>query len=283
MNALSYWKLTRNPFAPDSSVFFVGGSVEEAVARADFLVESRRSLGLLIGPEGVGKTAFLQRCCKQSYRIEGLRRVQSVYTSARGLSGREVLDGFVASLSTGSRNQPVRQEPRRNFDAWTTLSDLFVAFRAMESHLVWFVDDIAEASSVAEPLRRLVELDGPLTILMSTSTELATSLPTLLTNLNELRIDLPSWELGLTADYFDATIEQAGGDPAIFEAQAITRLHELGDGLPARIKRLADLALFAGASRREARISSEVVEEIFEEFAMIGSPQDSELLSRERV
>ena len=60
MSYLRHWKLRTTPFRPPQSYHetFVGGGVEEALARGEFLIAQRKKLGLLVGPTGVGKSVL---------------------------------------------------------------------------------------------------------------------------------------------------------------------------------------------------------------------------------
>jgi type II secretory pathway predicted ATPase ExeA len=89
---------------------------------------------------------------------------------------------------------------------------------------------------------------------------------------SDLRIDLPAWDLGLVAEYFEFAISAVGGSAEIFDAQSITRIQELAEGIPRRIAQIADLALVSGAVRRKDRIGVEIVEDVCNEFTLtIGS------------
>ena len=54
----SHWGLRESPFrdGPDPQSFYQSPTHEEALARLHFLVEQHRRLGLLLGPEGSGKS-----------------------------------------------------------------------------------------------------------------------------------------------------------------------------------------------------------------------------------
>ena len=63
MSYLKHWKLDRSPFsiAGNRRAVFTGGTVEEALARSEFLIDQGKRLGLVIGPSGVGKTTLLEQ------------------------------------------------------------------------------------------------------------------------------------------------------------------------------------------------------------------------------
>jgi hypothetical protein len=74
--------------------------------------------------------------------------------------------------------------------------------------------------------------------------------------------------LGQTADYFSMMLESAGGRSGIFEAQAITRIHELANGLVKPMNQIADLSLVAAAARKSVRVPSELIDQICEELGL---------------
>ncbi len=284
MSYLQYWKLAYAPFSSDRASFFTGGSVEEAIARICFLVQSKRRLGVLVGPTSVGKTLLLKNLRQSIATAAAVNRPQIVYQSVLGLNESDLFtsltrllgDGFVgSSLSKAS-------DPRRTFSlpAWNQLQDTLHAATALNTQIVLLLDDV---SSAKEPtlagIHRILEVNCPVSCVLGVCSDSVETLPASLQERCQLRVDLPAWDLGQTADYFDFVLEKAKGRPGLFEAQAITRIHELSDGLPQRINRLSDLTLVAGASKRVPRITSELTDQVFEEFSLL-QPEFSELSSR---
>ena len=52
----------------------------------------------------------------------------------------------------------------------------------------------------------------------------------------------------------------------MFDGQSMTRIHELGDGIPRKISQIAELALVAGAVRKSESVTSELVDQVCNEF-----------------
>ncbi len=274
MSYLQYWKLASAPFDSNAVGFFSGGSIEEAIARVTFLVASRRRLGILVGPTSVGKTLLLRNLRKPIAAVSPLNRPQIIYLSLLGLSAKELYLSLAAKLGEGV----VGQGKSTGFDAsegyvahaWSRLQDVLLASTATKTPIVLLLDDVSLANpGVLAGIHRLLEVNCPVSCVLGVCSERSGSLPSFLQERCQLRIDLPSWDLGQTADYFDFAIGKAKGRPGIFEAQAITRIHELSDGLPQRINRLSELALVAGASKRIPRITSELTDQAFEEFSLL--------------
>ena len=280
MNCLGYWKLAQNPFASSSNLYFVGGSVEEAIARTEFLVSSERSLGILLGPSGSGKSSLMQRFSSLTYASENRKLLRCVPVSAAGRSHEEIVVTIANSLSQTRFAKRTGIDHSPESDAWTTVRDVLIAAKSGGCRVVLLLDEFADSHSNWEIVRRLVRIDLPVTMLVSIDIERVYELPSDLARLSQLRINLPAWELGQTADYFDFALEGVRGKPGIFDAQAITRIHELSDGLPGPIRRIADLCLVAGSAQRIAKITSDIVEEVHEELAIHRQTDSKELLSR---
>ena len=92
----SHWGLRESPFheAVDPQVFYQSPTHEEALARLHFLVEQHRRLGLLLGPEGSGKSLLLEILAAE------LRRHGPVVARVNltGISGDEMLWSLAAQF-----------------------------------------------------------------------------------------------------------------------------------------------------------------------------------------
>jgi hypothetical protein len=108
---------------------------------------------------------------------------------------------------------------------------------------------------------------------ISVDDEAIVNLPRWLLEQCDLKIELPPWDLGQTADYFEFAIGREGGREDLFDAQSITRIQELSDGIPRRIVQIAGLALVAGAVRKCQRITADLVEQVCEEFTVSVGPK----------
>jgi len=265
MSTLAFWQLTAQPFAKHYSGLFLGGSVEEALARIDFLASSERSFGLLVGATNVGKSSLMRYLAKRQPTGGEAASRRTVYVSAAGLEEEEILGRFTAQLGERWRftaTSSVTMHPRQ---AWRDLEDQLAAISQGGGKPLLCIDDFFDSRTDPVFLRRLQGCVGSPSILVALEAEDG-PLPLRVTAMADMRIDLPAWDLGQTADYFDFALERVGGDPEIFEAQAITRIHELADGRPGEIRRLAELSLVAGAAQRLQRIPSAVIEQVYGEF-----------------
>ena len=72
-----------------------------------------------------------------------------------------------------------------------------------------------------------------------------------------------------TAGYVLHRLKSAGAKSQIFTDDALAALHELSDGLPRRINRLADLALLIGFAEERDRIAGEQIAAVSEELVTV--------------
>jgi general secretion pathway protein A len=288
MNYLKYWKLQRSPFplgqpevpatsADSASTFFSEGTVQEAIARIHFLIQSQRSLGTIVGPPGVGMSRLLKQFCySSSYSMKLPNQCRIHYVSIGGWSA----DRFYRWVSSTIGH---RTESR---DQYQTAIDSIAGSTAMSGRLVFVVDNCDSASDeLCIALNELQNRSTRLTTLLALSSArpqngFANEESPNISSKNrgalakmlqqsQLRIDLPAWGLGQTADYFSMMLESAGGRSGIFEAQAITRIHELSNGLVKPMNQIADLCLVAAAARKFVRVPSDLIDQICEEVGLV--------------
>jgi general secretion pathway protein A len=262
----SHWGLRESPFhdGSDPLSFYQSPTHDEALARLHFLVEQHRRLGLLLGPEGSGKSLLLEILTAQ------LRRRGPVVARVNltGISGDEMLWSLAAQFG-------------RNLDRcdstpalWRALTDRLAAFRYQQVDAVILIDDADRAgNSVVPHLIRLAKLEPTpqprLTLILAGDRLTISRLGDTLLGLSELRIDLEAWRPDDIAGYLDRSLRQAGGSASIFNEPAIERLCELSHGIPRQVRLLADLSLVAGAGRHLQTIDAGVVESVYHELATV--------------
>lgn len=285
MSYLNHWQLTRSPFANAGTLrdFFVGGTVEEAIARSEFLLNHQKRLGLVVGPSGAGKSSlfeYLSRRRSLSHPKETHIKIDLQSCTALGLSTRlhqalyrESSDigsygGTWTGRTTLDGTTPSRIH-RHNERTWREIHDAIFSSAAIGQHPVFMFDQIETGTEeILESLRLLWSNRSKWSMLIGVDHEVLVNLPRWILESCELRIDLPQWDLGQTADYFDFALSKAGPRDDVFSGQAITRIQELSDGIPKRIAKLADLVLVAGAVRRQEVVTAELVDQVFDEFSV---------------
>ncbi len=263
MSYLRHWKLARSPFfvGPTGRGTFTGGTIEEALARCEFLVAQEKRLGLLIGPSGVGKTTFLKHFIRARNSLnprESLATIDFRCADAESTPQR-ILNGL-------THHQEV---PKSASDCWSKINDHLFAESAIGHRTVLLLDNLKDVNDdVYQSLMQLWSVPIRWSMIISVDDDSIVNLPRWIIDQCELKIDLPNWDLGQTADYFDFAIQQVGGDDSIFNGQAITRIQEVSDGIPRKIAQIAELALVAGAVRKSDRVTSELVDQVCDEFTV---------------
>ncbi len=273
MSYLHHWRLNRSPFAApvSASDTFAGGSVDEAAARAHFLIQHERRLGLVVGPRGGGKSTFLQLLATQRPHANhrSVVRMDLLGTSPI-LMAERVRDALLRE-PTGANwlGERRNDEPRSLGRLIHEIDDFLVAEAALNRHSVLLVDNAEDASEeTLEAFGMLLKRPGRWSVVLTVEDSLLVELPRRILEACELRIDLPAWDLGQTAEFFEFSLARCGKRAEVFSAQAITRIHELSDGIVRRIAQLADLSLVAGAVRKQTAVDADVVDQVFDEFSI---------------
>jgi general secretion pathway protein A len=250
-----YWQLQGAPFTSETPLFR-GASVEEALARLEFLIGNRRSVGCLMGLAGVGKSSLLRHCAVNPPIGPEIPSLQMMRSSMLGMSPGELLFDVAARL-TGSRRVADSQS------AWKSLCDYFQAARREGTQTVLLVDDTESSSAAAEAdLCRLLAMNFPLTVIFAVETQLASAVSRNLFDRSELQIELPGWEVSQTAEFLAWTFQQLGRTKPIFTDKAVDCVQQLSHGVPRRIVQLVDLALVAGAVAQADCIDEHCIEQV---------------------
>jgi type II secretory pathway predicted ATPase ExeA len=262
----AYWGLAEPPFrgSLDRRFFHQGPTQEEALARLHFMVEQCRTVGLLLGVPGNGKSQLLEVFAHQLGHVNR----QSALVELVGATTHEFLWMLTAKLGVETPHD-VRQ-----FQLWRALLDHISANRYQQIATVLLLDDADEAHpDVIDQIARLAQIEAshesPLTIVLTAQPERLGRLGNRLLELAELRIDLEGWEPDDTAAFVKNALSRSGRSAPIFSEGALGRLHELASGIPRRVKQLADLALLAGAGQNLVQIESDIIDSVFQELGVI--------------
>ncbi len=262
----SHWGLDRQPFRGrlDLHFFHESPTHEEALARLHYLVEEHRRLGLLMGTTGSGKSLLLEVVAKRLRRVG----VPVARTNLTAIEPAEFLWQLAAAL--GINPAPSVTGAR----LWQRLTDRIIEHRYQQLPTVLLLDDADQAATgVLDQVVRLAQFDpvpqSRLTIVLAGRHQRIGRIGARLLELAELRIDVEPWEATDTAEYLNLSLQRAGRDAPVFAERALTRLHELTDGVPRRVNQLADLSLMAGAGRGLPQVDAETVESVHHELGVI--------------
>jgi general secretion pathway protein A len=263
---LAYWGLSESPFRGhlDPRYFHQGPTQDEALARLDFLVEQGRTLGLLLGESGSGKSMLVEVFRRQLGVVN--RQVASV--SLIGVGRHEFLWLLAGQLGVGALASS------GEFALVRALEDHVLANRFQQIATILLLDDADEAGrEVLGEIARLAHLNeaaaARLTIVLTARPQRLELLGTRLLELAELRVDLESWDSDEVAAFIKKSLSMAGRSTPIFTEGAARRVCTLTGGVPRRIKQVADLALLAAAGANMAQIEGELVDGVFHELGIV--------------
>lgn len=263
MSYLRYWKLPRSPFSISATGkgVFTGGTVEEALARSEFLVTQEKRLGLVIGPSGVGKSTFLTHFAKIRNACKPMEKLVVINLRC---ADRETVPSRILNGLSGFQD-----EPNSMIDCWSKINDQLFAQSAIGHRTVLLLDNVDGTNEeVYQAISQLWCSPIRWSMLLSLDDDSLVDLPRWILDQTDLKIDLPNWDLGQTADYFEFAFRQVGSEDGVFNGQAITRVQEMGDGIPRKIVQIAELALVAGAVRKATKVTSELVDQVCDEFTV---------------
>ena len=252
-----YWKLNAPPFTGEGSEpLFRGSTIEEALARIEFLVTNRRHVGSIVGPNGVGKSTLLRHCAQTPMTTLDMPNVRAIRISALGKGPGELLSIVSSELNGGRRVEQVSE-------AWTNLCDFFQAAIREDIHTVLLLDDTDSCTAACEDdLCRILSMSFPLTVLMAIEAGLMSTISRNLISRTELQVDLPAWEISQTAEFLAWNCARLGRHDPLFTDDAVHRIQQLSYGVPRRIVHITDLALVAGAVAKVNCIDAECVEQV---------------------
>ena len=268
---ISYWKLNENPFqnVTDTRFAYLGDQYREALARLLYLVEQRKTGGVLAGPYGVGKSMVLE-LLGDRIREDDLGQ----FIQSDGSGG-----GTLALARLVLRRLGYANLVYDTSQALDIMTEHFAKPHAEPDHLILAVDEahLMMNTQAAEFLHLLTNVrrrdaegratSPAVTLILSGHPELAEKL----VGDGALRQRLQmSWTLtaltaGQTMEYVHYRIRVAGGDIWTFEESVFPELFEATAGLPRLINNVCDVALVLGAAEEAERITPEIMREAIAE------------------
>ena len=267
-----FYGLRELPFelTPNPKYLYLTPRHREALSNLEYGLSSAKTVTVLIGEAGTGKTTLLRAALES----EMCRDVRCVYLGNPALTRHEFVEVLARRFELGSA---------AGRSKGTLLEKLEHVLRERRSHGEITALVIDEAQSLSDALLEEVRL---LANMESASEKL---LPMVLAGQPEfgirleqpavralkqrvaLRCEIVPFELEETSAYIAARIATAGGEPAkLFTRQAVFLVHEASCGVPRAINVLCDNALVSGFALQRQPVDRAIVTEVCKDFRLRG-------------
>jgi general secretion pathway protein A len=266
----NFFGLSEPPFELTSNPKYIYLSMRqrEALSVLEYGLFSAKSLTLLVGDAGTGKTTLIQAALA-SQRCENVRAVYINNPTLRP-------DDFIKLLARKLKLSAEAGESKA-----VLLEQLEALLRERRAAGITTALVVDEAQSLnremLEEIRLLANIETPeaklLPVVLAGQTELAARLeePDLrqLKQRVALRALLEPYDLEHTAAYIASRISTAGGSPGrMFSLDAVTLIHEMSGGVPRTINVICDNALLGAMALGRQRVDRACVAEVSRDFQL---------------
>jgi len=265
---LRFFGLRELPFelTPNPKFLFLTPQHREALSNLQYGLFSAKSMTVLIGEAGTGKTTLIRAALES----ERCRNVTCVYLSNPALKRDEFVELLANRFGLG---------PRASASKAALLDELegVLLQRRARGEVTALVVDEAQSLGLdlLEEIRLLANAETAteklLPVVLAGQPELRNRLndPSLrqLKQRVALRCEIAPFALQDTAAYIAARIKHAGGEAArLFTREAVTLIHEHSRGIARTVNVVCDNALLAGFGLGRRPIGREIVLEIIRDF-----------------
>jgi len=266
----TYWHLKQKPFenAADPRYYYPDESHQAALMKLRYAIENRRGAALLTGPSGSGKT-MVANMLRNMLGPEYSPFVNIVFPQ---MPTADLLAYLADELdgTTSTETPSVQSSVRR-------IERMLAANVEEGRHAVVTIDEahLLDSPQTFEALRLLLNFEPRgtpgLTLLLSGQPSLLPMLHRMPQGEERLGVKclLRPLTQAETAQYVAHRFRAAGGDPGVFDEEALAGIHRLTLGLPRRINRLADLALLIGYAEQRKTLSAAQLGSIHEELVAV--------------
>jgi type II secretory pathway predicted ATPase ExeA len=268
-----FFGLRELPFdlSPDPRYLHLTRRHREALANLEYGITARKTLTVLVGEAGTGKTTVV-RAALQS---DACRAVRTLYLSNPALTRNEFLDFLAAGFSLGLEAaeskavllQRLEEEllERRRLRVITAL--VIDEAQSMPVELLEEVRLLANIETASEKLLPLVLIGQP---------ELADRLNEPELRQLKQRVALRCMLGRLSREETDAYITgrlnvAGGGGRKLFADDAIDLVHQHSAGIPRTISVICDNALVSAFALQQKRVTASMVREVCDDFDLAPS------------
>jgi general secretion pathway protein A len=262
---LSHWGLECSPFEAkvDLRSYYPSECHQAAALKLNYAIEQRRSVALLCGDSGLGKSMILESCLQQlADEFSPIARI--VYPA---MPPESLLKHIVGQIG--------RRDSEQHFDMANVVEGMERILRhniGEGLHAVVAIDEahLLQQYGSLESLRLILNLasdacasESALTLVLCGSTSLVShvSKNTSLEDRVAVRCVLERFTLEDTVAYISHRLRSAGcSNEGVFHPRAFETIQLLSQGVPRRINRLCDLALMIGFAQDRTKIDSHTIE-----------------------
>ncbi len=236
---------------------------EEALARLAYLADKGSACGLLLGPGGCGKSLVLSRFAQQ-------QRQKGAAVAAVGAVGALAGEMLTAIGTAWGADVRVSDELPQ---VWQRTTDRLRVLSLEQIPALLIVDDLdragGEGSALVDRLQSFAEGTGENLVLIAAAEIRGRNLlsPRFLARA-ELRAELDVWTHEESKGFLQQWQLQRGGENQEFDRQAMEVLHDLAEGIPRRVRQLAELTMLAGSRTKDGPLSEDIVEAAYEELCL---------------
>jgi len=279
-----FFGLRERPFelTPNPKYLYLSAHHREAVSNLKYGLLSSKSVTLLLGAAGTGKTTVLHTVLESS----DCRHVRCVSVNNPALTRDEFIQVLAAGFELGD-------EARRSKAVLLEGLERGMRERRARGEITALVIDEAQALSreLLEEVRLLANIETSseklLPVVLAGQRELGERLedPSLaqLKQRVALRCEILPFDLPDTAAYITARIAAADGTPGkLFTREAVMLIHEYSNGVPRTINVICDNALVTGMALRRQPVDRRTVLEVCGQFCLHPGEQSAPL-SKERA
>ena len=266
-----YWNVNDKPFenTADAKFYYPSDTHQGALLKLRYAVENSTGGALLTGAPGLGKTLVIQSLLRQLSETVA-PRINLVFPKMPN----EQLLSYIADELCESRADGAS----RSIDQSVRQIKSALVQNVEEGRLAVLVVDEAHllaADRTLDTLRLLLNFEHQgkpcLTLILAGQPNL---LPVLerhpgLEERMAVKCLLRPFSLDETSSYVQHRFQQAGGDPAVFEQDAIGAIHAISHGVPRKINRLCDLALLIAFAEEHSSISAGQIESVSDELITV--------------
>jgi len=263
-----FFGLRELPFelTPNPKFLFLTPRHREALSNLHYGVGSAKSLTVLVGEAGTGKTTLLRTV----FESEQCSHVRWVYLNNPILTR----DDFVKTLAARFELGPEAAQSKATFLA--ELERVLLERRSRGEVTALVVDEAQSLSNdLLEEIRLLANIETPtdklLLLILAGQPEFGAKLndPGLrqFKQRVALRCEIFPFELAETGAYIASRVRTAGGESSrLFTREAVMAIHQYSRGIPRTINVICDNALLGGLALERPLIDQEIVMDVVRDF-----------------